>query len=100
MKYTKGNWKQVGAFVISETDADICSTSNVNNLPVEEQIANANLIAAAPDLLDACKDALEIVAGERITYDAFPPKDHLTKILEKIVRRCEEKLEAAIKKAK
>ena len=65
-----------------------------------EREARKKLEAAAPDLLAACKDALEIIAGERITYDAFPPKDHLTKILEKIVRRCEEKLETAIKKAK
>ena len=62
MKHTKVNWKAVGAFVISEiigryttSKTDICSTSNVNDLLLREQIANANLIATAPDLLNALK---------------------------------------------
>lgn len=63
MKPTKGTWKAVGAFAISEiigryttSKTDICSTSNVNNLPLREQIANAHLIAAAPDLLAALQN--------------------------------------------
>jgi len=68
MKHTKGTWKEVGAFVVSEignryctTKIDICSTCNVNNLPLREQIWNARLIAAAPDLLAVSKEALVTV---------------------------------------
>jgi len=70
MKPTKGNWKTVGAFVISEIKDNswddtpkisICSTANVNNLPLGEQIANARLIAAAPDLLKACKRKKKVI---------------------------------------
>ena len=57
MNHTKGKWKEVGAFVMSENGIDICSTCSVNSLPLKEQIANARLIAAAPDLLAACKAA-------------------------------------------
>jgi len=49
--HTPGHWRAVGTFVITDNGPDICSTSNVNNQPIEEQIANARLIAAAPALL-------------------------------------------------
>lgn len=57
------------------------------------------LETAAPDLLAACEMALEIVAGERIKNDAFPPKQELEIVFDKYVRECEGKLEQAITKA-
>jgi hypothetical protein len=61
-KHTPGPWKQVGSFVTTEDETvDICSSCNVNNLPLEETMANANLIAAAPGLLAACKVALQAI---------------------------------------
>lgn len=48
-------------------------------------------------LLAACKDALPLITGERIAFDAFPPEDELTKALAKDMRETEQKLKAAIK---
>jgi len=47
-------------------------------------------------LLGACKMALGIVAGERITNDTFPPKDELLIIYDKQIRECEKELETVI----
>lgn len=50
------------------------------------------------DLLAACKEALPLIAGERITFDAIPPTDHLTLSLSKNMSKCEKSLIAAIAK--
>ena len=61
-KHTPGPWKEVGAFVMTKDESiDICSSCNVNHLSLEEAIANAKLIAAAPDLLVALKDLQKAV---------------------------------------
>jgi len=65
-----------------------------------EREARKKLEAAAPDLLAACEKALGLITGERITYDAFPPTDHLTLILASQMKKCEKILEQAITKAK
>jgi hypothetical protein len=60
-KFTQGEWIAVGAWVEVEDNeiADICSCNPASigqdhlNRNHEEQIANANLIAAAPELLAA-----------------------------------------------
>lgn len=57
-KHTELPWKAVGAFVMSESGVDICSTTNVNQLPLEEAIANAELIAGLGKMHEACKAAL------------------------------------------
>lgn len=95
MKHTKGNWKEVGAFVISENNAvDICSTCSVNYLPLEEQIANARLIAAAPNLLKACEDSLVVLKEILSQYMKYDVDGSRVKI------PLEKRLEAAIAKAK
>ena len=45
-QYTKGEWKANGTFVEMDT-TPICSTSSVNNLPRDEAMGNAYLLAAA-----------------------------------------------------
>ena len=103
MKHTKGYWERNGTFVYALNDKGFnrfdCNVQGTN-APREELLANAQLMAAAPDLLTACENALEIVAGERIVYDAFPPKNELAKIHEEYVRKYEKELEVVIAKAK
>lgn len=63
-KHTPGPWAAVGAMVENTHDynPDICSCDlrsfGQDNLwrPYEETLANARLIAAAPDLLQAIRD--------------------------------------------
>lgn len=57
-KGTKGPWENVGGWVDS-TGKDskiICAIGSVSMQSEEIQDANANLIAAAPDLLEALQD--------------------------------------------
>jgi len=58
-KHTTGPWRAVGVFVITDNGPDICSTADVNNLPVDEATANACLIAAAPAMLTTLKEVLK-----------------------------------------
>jgi hypothetical protein len=68
--YTPAPWKAVSNYVVTDNLQVICSTAdNVRclNFAAEvaslEDVANCNLIAAAPDLLEACKTAL-VVLGQ------------------------------------
>ena len=70
LEITEGEWKEHGAFV--ETDkVAICSTCNVNNLPLEEQIANARLIAAAPEMYEALKSMLHNYSSNPVNDEFF-----------------------------
>lgn len=62
--FTKGEWKECGAYV-ETIKVPICSTCNVNNLPLDEQLANARLIAAAPDMYEALKLFIERLQYEQ-----------------------------------
>lgn len=63
-KHTKGPWNALPADeygmidVLANTDMEGTLVSRLYVCPNAEEKANANLIAAAPDLLDACKRAL------------------------------------------
>ncbi len=61
---------------------------------------NAKLRASHAALLAVVAEALEIIAGERIAYDSFPPKNEIGRSLEEIIRKSEKRLEQAIKEAK
>jgi hypothetical protein len=63
MKHTKGNWKiddnqklPLAIIVDDENGEGICEIG----LRTEENKANAKLIAAAPELLEALKELLEV----------------------------------------
>lgn len=60
MKFTKGKWrysKPTEEFgVVWKSNVRIADAA-INDLPLDEQRANAHLIAAAPELLEACKAA-------------------------------------------
>jgi len=74
MSYTKGPWR-IGN--TSNTEQDIFNgdgsvyigfVSNTNTQSIEENKANARLIASAPDLLEACKWAFVQLGGQLKNY--------------------------------
>lgn len=63
MKHTQGDWKiqhgdTVSRIFVNTKIADVYSTAFGDK---ENQMANAQLMAAAPDLLAACQDSVEAV---------------------------------------
>lgn len=58
MARTKGPWKYEDEYVRNETGEAIADPFVMEDIPEEEMIANARLMAAAPDLLRACKEVL------------------------------------------
>lgn len=70
-KYTQGEWEQSGCSVYSKgTAKPICLMSG----PAEqkERLANARLISAAPELLEACKEMMNLL---RLQEEAGRPVD-------------------------
>lgn len=60
MEHTKSKWKVSSSFLVCDEEARIianCQPIGVEaiDIPVHEAIENAKLIAAAPDLMKACK---------------------------------------------
>lgn len=100
-KHTPGPWispntkigQCVGVYAPSRNGAMICSAGNDDNrrmlelLDPKECEANAILIAAAPDLLDACKKTLEL-------FYTLPNQRYSGLIV-----TCAEEVEAAVQKA-
>lgn len=80
MKYTPGPWK---------VSKDGCDIDNVGGAGVctlyadETSDANARLIAAAPDLLEACK---AIVAHWRMNDEAYYRSNLATDLLQTIAK--------------
>ena len=74
--HTPGPWKYVKSHaVIDSDDWEICDFSSCST---EEGHANARLIAAAPDLLEACKDCrMHIETIERIHDHELPEGEML-----------------------
>ncbi len=66
LNITKGKWEEVGAFVRCGV-VDICSTCNVNNLPLEEAEANAQHIVDMHNrfpAFEAIHEALIIIVDD------------------------------------
>ena len=60
IKHTPGPWEACGKAVHAETGREIVFGShNTRSGSDEEQRANARLIAAAPELLEACREVAE-----------------------------------------
>lgn len=59
-KHTKGKWKlhDMEEHTIVGSDHLYIAGSNAGSRPDKENRANARLIAAAPELLEACKKAM------------------------------------------
>ena len=60
-KHTQGPWEVRGFYICASTDTYIAKMLRGDNLnpPDQETYGNANLIAAAPDMLAALEDARE-----------------------------------------
>lgn len=85
MKHTEGPWEverfndsQPPYLIAPPKGIYVICTFNherVRHLPREEQEANAVLIAAAPDLLEACKHAAQFIRnGVELGYIRLPDK--------------------------
>ena len=63
-KWTPGPWKDSGSLgfphVVDSVGMCVCSMSTVVR-SAEESLANARLVAAAPQLLEACKHAVAAI---------------------------------------
>lgn len=63
-KFTSGSWEVCGDGVnvfAPETDTSITDVVHPCSTPIEEQEANARLIASAPTLYKACENALSLL---------------------------------------
>ena len=87
IKHTPGEWEQSGCSVYSKgTAKPICLMSGPAEQ--EEREANARLIAAAPDLLEACKQILAY--HERGVAKNQPVlSNHFLKIIEQAIAKAE-----------
>ena len=72
-KHTPGPWLVTedpiyGARI--DAPGSFCVAKTIpNDMPIKQKLANARLIAAAPDLLDACRAALYALKGRE--HDGF-----------------------------
>jgi hypothetical protein len=55
-KHTPGPWSTGIVFGFTEVVAPTLNVANIRGSTIPEQEANARLIAAAPDLLEACAE--------------------------------------------
>ena len=75
MTYTQGEWKQKGLSIEVDNRGVICKVLTPQSGGTFNASANARLIAAAPDLLDAC---------EAVAYDMQAWKDGENIALDKV----------------
>ena len=79
-RHTKGPWQAERFCVWSEDKYVAATQTGINE---EEQQANAKLIAAAPDLLEACKAVLDIVNA----YSHIPAQLKACEILQEAIAK-------------
>lgn len=106
--YTKGEWRKnywtVGRIEIVTDNAVICEVHTMHDR--EEQVSNANLISAAPDLLEALKGIPEIIqtsiecCENEVGFEADPSlaRNHWEQIIHSL-RIKKAKVQQAINKA-
>jgi hypothetical protein len=66
-KHTSGPWLIDGSIIYSDSQDDNAGVCTVwNDAPWKERIANAHIIAAAPDMLDALETAFDMLKKEHL----------------------------------
>lgn len=86
-KHTPGPWEinpRAKAMIMSESgrgiaSAAVYSTNTGNGEHIEENLANAKLIAAAPEMLEALKYAKRMLKTSNAIYD----EQYITEIINK-----------------
>lgn len=71
-KHTPGPWKIYSkgmSYVTDSKDNLICDTFKDTDCDFEMAVANARLIAASPDLLEACENAVKFMASGSTPYN-------------------------------
>lgn len=94
MEHTKGPWRVVAGHVASGHELVVasCPADNGNGVvrPNSTQCdANLRLIAAAPDLLEACKDALGFTTDKRTLGLFVRPGVTLEQALQNAIEKAE-----------
>lgn len=70
-KHTKGNWLAHDGQIYSEETGKTLALISYFDKEDEEQRANANLIAAAPDLFTALQKAVEVIERMSDEYSSI-----------------------------
>lgn len=93
-KHTQGPWsrniKPATKYNVIFAGRNTHVAKLATDLPEEEVEANCNLIAAAPELLDACKLAVERLAGYDGAWEALSPAQRaLVNLLQETIQKAE-----------
>ena len=64
-KYTPGPWEEVELFIVTPSDSVICKLGGWDAEHAEEQAANAQLIAAAPELMTWLRWSLKHLSDDK-----------------------------------
>jgi len=86
VKHTPGPWHVEGMYVcpVGYQSNPICGVSRYLGQPDENISANARLIAAAPDMLEALKEALELAKLAESLTGCRGDDDYVWGVQEKI----------------
>ena len=99
-EYTPGPWHVAGRTVHAMDTQGlpqlICTCTGINTPPVSHDNTNARLIAAAPDLLQACKVVLDTMQYALMCDPADPTPQRKAFMT---CQDCQPRLKAAIGKA-
>lgn len=101
MNYTKGEWKRLGWIIVDKDGvliadcrrhepASVFESYNSNrDTPIEEITANAHLIASAPDLYKALKEAANFVNIVKASSHPLAISWELGEVIEKALAKAE-----------
>ena len=90
-KHTQGEWRVIRKMNVKSSEGYICScggkrTSMSINNEIEMNTANAKLISAAPDLLNALRSMLSQLENE-----------HVSEFMDEFINEAKEAIEKALK---
>ena len=97
MSYTKGEWKVEAEYNVYNLQGDYVCSCGVNGRDPEIGKANARLISAAPELLEACYKALEAFRLDTDTVTIIQRKDRAYELIKQAISKAEGKDEPRTK---